>query len=199
MRSGMLDQLWTSIADAGRDLVRTRLYGRRRPPIRDLCRDLLSTKGRGLRRGARARAGRGLPGHGRGGPAGLLQHAGRGLRCRPGADPGRRRGLPRPADPVRGPCAAARLRGAAPRAVPADEHRPRRDASDRRPAHAAARPAAGPSRAGAGRRRPARPARRLVQSGLPDLHPRSTGTARPRCWRSSCATRRSTGCARWRT
>ena len=45
MRSGMLDQLWTSIADAGRDLVRTRLHGRRRPPIRDLCRDLLSTKG----------------------------------------------------------------------------------------------------------------------------------------------------------
>ena len=45
MRSGMLDQLWTSIADAGRDLVRTRFQGRRRPPIRDLCRDLLSTKG----------------------------------------------------------------------------------------------------------------------------------------------------------
>ena len=45
MRSGMLDQLWTSIADAGRDLVRTRLYGRRRPAIGDLCRDLLSTKG----------------------------------------------------------------------------------------------------------------------------------------------------------
>jgi len=45
MRAGMLDQLWTSIADAGRDLVRTRLYGRRRPQIADLCRDLLSTKG----------------------------------------------------------------------------------------------------------------------------------------------------------
>ncbi len=45
MRTGMLDQLWTSIADAGRDLVRTRLYGRRRPQVRDLCRDLLSTRG----------------------------------------------------------------------------------------------------------------------------------------------------------
>jgi malonyl-CoA decarboxylase len=45
MRSGMLDQLWTSIADAGRDLVRSRLHGRRRPSIGDLCRDLLSTKG----------------------------------------------------------------------------------------------------------------------------------------------------------
>ena len=45
MRSGVLDQLWTSIADAGRDLVRTRLYGRRRPSIQSLCTDLLSTKG----------------------------------------------------------------------------------------------------------------------------------------------------------
>jgi malonyl-CoA decarboxylase len=45
MPSGKLDQLWTSIADAGRDLVRTRLYGRRRPLVRDLCRDLLSTRG----------------------------------------------------------------------------------------------------------------------------------------------------------
>jgi malonyl-CoA decarboxylase len=45
MPSGMLDQLWTSIADAGRDLVRTRLYGRRRPQVGDLCRDLLSTRG----------------------------------------------------------------------------------------------------------------------------------------------------------
>jgi malonyl-CoA decarboxylase len=45
MRSGMLDQLWTSIADAGRDLVRGRLGGRRRASIQSLCRDLLSTKG----------------------------------------------------------------------------------------------------------------------------------------------------------
>ena len=45
MPSGMLDQLWTSIADAGRDLVRNRLYGRRRPQVRDLCRDLLSNRG----------------------------------------------------------------------------------------------------------------------------------------------------------
>ena len=45
MRSGMLDQLWTSIADAGRDLVRGRLGGRRRVSIQNLCRDLLSTKG----------------------------------------------------------------------------------------------------------------------------------------------------------
>ena len=41
----MLDQLWTSIADAGRELVRNRLGGRRRVSIQSLCRDLLSTKG----------------------------------------------------------------------------------------------------------------------------------------------------------
>jgi malonyl-CoA decarboxylase len=41
----MLDQLWTSIADAGRDLVRNRLGGRRRTTIQGLCRDLLSTRG----------------------------------------------------------------------------------------------------------------------------------------------------------
>jgi malonyl-CoA decarboxylase len=41
----MLDQLWTSIADAGRDLVRNRLGGRRRTTIQALCRDLLSTRG----------------------------------------------------------------------------------------------------------------------------------------------------------
>jgi malonyl-CoA decarboxylase len=45
MRSGMLDQLWTSIADAGRELVRNRLAGRRRPSVQGLCRDLLSTRG----------------------------------------------------------------------------------------------------------------------------------------------------------
>ena len=45
MRSGMLDQLWTSIADAGRELVRGRLGGRRRASVQNLCRDLLSTKG----------------------------------------------------------------------------------------------------------------------------------------------------------
>ena len=45
MRSDMLDQLWTSIADAGRELVRSRLAGQRRLAVRDLCRDLLSTKG----------------------------------------------------------------------------------------------------------------------------------------------------------
>lgn len=41
----MLDQLWMSIADAGRDLVRGRWSGRRRPGVADLCRDLLSTRG----------------------------------------------------------------------------------------------------------------------------------------------------------
>ena len=45
MRANMLDQLWTQIADAGRELVRGRLSGRRRPSAADLCRDLLSTKG----------------------------------------------------------------------------------------------------------------------------------------------------------
>src|SRR5688572_1786084 len=45
MPSSMLDQLWTSIADAGRDLVRNRLGGRRRTTIQGLCRDLLSTRG----------------------------------------------------------------------------------------------------------------------------------------------------------
>ena len=97
MRSGMLDQLWTSIADAGRELVRTRLYGRRRPPIRDLCRDLLSTKGEASG-AALARelveAYRAMSEPER---LAFFSHAGRGLRCRPGADPGRRRGLPRPA------------------------------------------------------------------------------------------------------
>src|SRR3954453_16729576 len=44
-RSGMLDQLWTSIADAGRELVRSRLGGRRRTSTQSLCRDLLSTSG----------------------------------------------------------------------------------------------------------------------------------------------------------
>ena len=44
MRAGMFDQLWTSIADAGRDLVRSRLAGRRRT-VQTLCRDLLSTRG----------------------------------------------------------------------------------------------------------------------------------------------------------
>lgn len=45
MRASMLDQLWLSIADAGRDLVRGRWAGRRRPAVADLCRDLLSTRG----------------------------------------------------------------------------------------------------------------------------------------------------------
>lgn len=45
MPSSMLDQLWTSIADAGRELVRGRLGSRRRATIQSLCRDLLSTKG----------------------------------------------------------------------------------------------------------------------------------------------------------
>ena len=44
MRPSMFDQLWTSIADAGRDLIRGRLSGRKRT-IQTLCRDLLSTKG----------------------------------------------------------------------------------------------------------------------------------------------------------
>ncbi|MFZ1429048.1 MAG: malonyl-CoA decarboxylase [Geminicoccaceae bacterium] len=45
MHTGMLDQLWTSIADAGRDLLRGRIGGRRRTTLETLCRDLLSTKG----------------------------------------------------------------------------------------------------------------------------------------------------------
>jgi malonyl-CoA decarboxylase len=45
MPSSMLDQLWTSIADAGRDLVRGRLGSRRRATVQSLCRDLLSTRG----------------------------------------------------------------------------------------------------------------------------------------------------------
>src|SRR3954449_6433953 len=44
MRSSMVNHIWTSIADAGRDLLRGRLSGRRRG-IEALCRDLLSTKG----------------------------------------------------------------------------------------------------------------------------------------------------------
>jgi malonyl-CoA decarboxylase len=45
MPSLMLDQLWTSIADAGRELVRSRLGSRRRATVQSLCRDLLSTRG----------------------------------------------------------------------------------------------------------------------------------------------------------
>ena len=45
MRTGMLDQLWTSIADGGRELLRGRIGGRRRTTLESLCRDLLSTKG----------------------------------------------------------------------------------------------------------------------------------------------------------
>ncbi|MFO1035523.1 MAG: malonyl-CoA decarboxylase [Geminicoccaceae bacterium] len=45
MPTSMVNQLWTSIADAGRDLVRSRIAGRRRGGIEDLCRDLLSTRG----------------------------------------------------------------------------------------------------------------------------------------------------------
>jgi malonyl-CoA decarboxylase len=44
MRSGMVNQIWTSIADAGRDLLRGRVSARRRG-IEALCRDLLSTRG----------------------------------------------------------------------------------------------------------------------------------------------------------
>ena len=44
MRSSMVNHIWTSIADAGRDLLRGRLSGRRRG-IEALCRDLLSTRG----------------------------------------------------------------------------------------------------------------------------------------------------------
>ena len=44
MRASMVNHLWTSIADAGRELLRGRLGSRRRG-IEALCRDLLSTKG----------------------------------------------------------------------------------------------------------------------------------------------------------
>ncbi|MCS6878683.1 MAG: malonyl-CoA decarboxylase [Geminicoccaceae bacterium] len=44
MRASRLDQLWSSIADAGREFVRRRLGSRRRP-IGVLCRDLLSVRG----------------------------------------------------------------------------------------------------------------------------------------------------------
>lgn len=46
MPTSVLDQLWTSIADAGRELVRGRLGGsRKRASVEGLCRDLLSTRG----------------------------------------------------------------------------------------------------------------------------------------------------------
>ena len=45
MRASMVNHLWASIADAGRDLLRGRLGGSRRRGIEALCRDLLSTKG----------------------------------------------------------------------------------------------------------------------------------------------------------
>ena len=43
-RAGRLDQLWSSIADAGRDLLRRRL-GPRRRAVEVLCRELLSVRG----------------------------------------------------------------------------------------------------------------------------------------------------------
>ncbi len=43
-RAGRLDQLWASIADAGRDLLRRRL-GPRRRAVEPLCRELLSVRG----------------------------------------------------------------------------------------------------------------------------------------------------------
>ena len=157
-------------------------------------------QGRGLRRGARARAGRGLPGHGRrrsGSPSSRMLAEDYGADR--GADPGRRRGLPRRAEPGRGPGPAPRLRGAAPRAVPADEHRARRHPGDRRPAHAAARASC---RTIPSWRRSTPTSTTCSAAGstrASSPSPGSTGTARPRCWRSSCATRRSTGCGRWRT
>lgn len=44
MRAGRLDQLWSSIADAGRELLRRR-SGPRRRPVELLCRELLSVRG----------------------------------------------------------------------------------------------------------------------------------------------------------
>jgi malonyl-CoA decarboxylase len=44
MPTSMVNQLWSSIADAGRELLRGRLGGRRRG-LDALCRDLLSTRG----------------------------------------------------------------------------------------------------------------------------------------------------------
>ena len=198
MRSGMLDQLWTSIADAGRDLVRTRLYGRRRPSIRDLCRDLLSTKGEAsgaalARELVEAYRAMGEPE--RLGFFTMLAEDYGADRARILAAVEAYRAQP---DPGRGPGAAPRLRGAAPRAVPAHEHRTRRDPGDRRPAHAAA----GASCRTIPSWRRSTPtcttcsAAGSIRASSPS--PGSTGTARPRCWRSSCATRRSIGCGRWR-
>ena len=103
------------------------------------------------------------------------------------------------AEPGRGARPAAGLRGAAPRAVPAHEHGPRRHAGDRRPAHPAAAPNSRPIPSW--RRSTPTCTTCSAAGSIPASSPSpgSTGTARPRCSRSSCATRRSTGCARWRT
>ncbi|MFO1070235.1 MAG: malonyl-CoA decarboxylase [Geminicoccaceae bacterium] len=45
MRTGVVNQLWSSIADAGRELLRGRLGPRRRDGLDALCRHLLSTRG----------------------------------------------------------------------------------------------------------------------------------------------------------
>ena len=45
MRTSVVNQLWSSIADAGRELLRGRLGPRRRDGLEALCRHLLSTRG----------------------------------------------------------------------------------------------------------------------------------------------------------
>ena len=145
MRSGMLDQLWTSIADAGRDLVRGRLGGRRRPSIeRPVPRPALD-QGRGVRRGAGSRAGRCLRGHGR-------ERSGwASSPCWRRTTMPTRRGSWPPSRPIASepaPAAVQALR----RACEAPRHElfrrmnigPGRHTGDRRPARAAAGPTAGP-------------------------------------------------------
>ena len=166
MRVSMVDQLLTSIADAGRELLRNRL-GRGRRGIEALCRDLLSTRGEAS-------------------GAALAREVVQTLRAMPAAErlaffallasgfavdhdrlACRGRGLPRRARARHAPGPAPCHRGAPARAVPADEHGARRHPLAGPPARGAAPPSAGPSGAARRRCRPACAADELVQPRLP--------------------------------
>ena len=199
MRVSMVDQLLTSIADAGRELLRNRLGAR---PARDrglVPRPALDPR-RGLRRGAgaRGRADACAPCRQ---PSGWPSSS-----SWPAASPSTTIGCWPPSRPTatepglgHAPGPAPCHRGAPARAVPAHEHGARRHPLAGPPARGAAPPSAGPSGAARRRCRPARAADAAGSTRASCRSPGSTGTARPRCWRSSCATRRSTAWAISRT
>ena len=149
----MVNQLWTSIADAGRELLRGRLGGRRRS-VAQLCVELLSTRGeasgaalarevvdayRAMADSERLAFFKALAADYAVDPEAVNAAAGRYAEA--------------PGSPRSIACAGRRI--AAARAVPADEHGARRHACPGPAACRAARAPCRPRRAGRGRRRPA--------------------------------------------